>query len=135
MDEAYTHMDQDEAHVLWLALAATQAALGRLEESVRDRVLAVTSRPATSSPSGSRTNGSPCPASPGQTRASRSWPVSSLMGTMLRAHLGCTWRGRDCERASFAGGLPSCGPQTVRKKTAPPDGASRTAALREWTQP
>lgn len=39
--EAYTHLDQDEAQVLWLALAAAQAALGRLDDSVRDRALAV----------------------------------------------------------------------------------------------
>ena len=30
----YQHLDQDEAHVLWLALAAAQAALGRLDEAV-----------------------------------------------------------------------------------------------------
>lgn len=39
--EAYAHLDEDEAHVLWLALAAAQAALGRLDDSVRDRALAV----------------------------------------------------------------------------------------------
>lgn len=39
--EAYAHLDEDEAHVLWLALAAAQAALGRLNDSVRGRALAV----------------------------------------------------------------------------------------------
>jgi hypothetical protein len=39
--EKYKHLDQDEAHVLWLALAAAQAALGRLDDSVRDRALTI----------------------------------------------------------------------------------------------
>lgn len=37
----YQHLDQDEAHVLWLALAAAQAALGRLTEAVKAEALRV----------------------------------------------------------------------------------------------
>ena len=36
---ANQHVADDEAHVLWLALAAAQAALGRLEDSVRTEAL------------------------------------------------------------------------------------------------
>lgn len=39
--EAYAHLDEDEAHVLWLALAAAQAGMGRLEDPVRDKALAI----------------------------------------------------------------------------------------------
>jgi hypothetical protein len=39
--KAYDHLDADEAHVLWLALAAAQAGLGRLDAAVRDKALAV----------------------------------------------------------------------------------------------
>ena len=37
----YQHLDQDEAHVLWLALAAAQAALGRLDEAVKAEALRI----------------------------------------------------------------------------------------------
>ena len=37
----YQHLDDDEAHVLWLALAAAQSALGRLDDSVRSEALRV----------------------------------------------------------------------------------------------
>jgi len=37
----YDGMDIDEAHILWLALAAAQASLGRLEESVKQRALEI----------------------------------------------------------------------------------------------
>lgn len=37
----YQHLDEDEAHVLWLALAAAQAALGRLDEAVKTEALRV----------------------------------------------------------------------------------------------
>lgn len=33
--EEYQHLDEDEAHVLWLALAAAQAEVGRLEDHVK----------------------------------------------------------------------------------------------------
>ena len=39
--ESYRHLDPDEAHVFWLALAATQASLGRLDDRVRERALEV----------------------------------------------------------------------------------------------
>ncbi|HEY5050366.1 MAG TPA: DUF4259 domain-containing protein [Acidothermaceae bacterium] len=39
--EAYGHLDADEEHVLWLALAATQASLGRLDDEVRARAIDV----------------------------------------------------------------------------------------------
>jgi len=39
--DAYQHLGDDEAHVLWLALAAAQSALGRLDEAVKQRALAV----------------------------------------------------------------------------------------------
>jgi hypothetical protein len=39
--EAYAHLDEDEAHVLWLALAAAQAGLGRRDDSVQDKALAI----------------------------------------------------------------------------------------------
>lgn len=39
--ESYLPLDEDEKHVLWLALAATQSALGRLSEDVKARALQV----------------------------------------------------------------------------------------------
>jgi hypothetical protein len=39
--EAYRHLDADEEHVLWLALAAAQSQLGRLEGEVKTRALEV----------------------------------------------------------------------------------------------
>lgn len=39
--EAYRHLDADEEHVLWLALAATQSRLGRLDDEVKARALEV----------------------------------------------------------------------------------------------
>jgi hypothetical protein len=39
--DAYDHLGDDEAHVLWLALAAAQAGLGRLDDSVRDKALSI----------------------------------------------------------------------------------------------
>lgn len=39
--DAYRGLDEDEEHVLWLALAATQARLGRLDETVKARALEV----------------------------------------------------------------------------------------------
>jgi hypothetical protein len=39
--ESYRELDKDEQHVLWLALAATQSGLGRLEDEVKARALAV----------------------------------------------------------------------------------------------
>jgi len=38
---SYRHLDRDEAHVLWLALAATQFQLGRLDEDVKARAIEV----------------------------------------------------------------------------------------------
>lgn len=38
---AYGHLSDDEAHVLWLALAAAQAVLGRLDPIVRGRAIEV----------------------------------------------------------------------------------------------
>ncbi len=37
----YQHLGEDEVHILWLALAAAQSALGRLEESVKAEALRV----------------------------------------------------------------------------------------------
>ncbi|WP_127783698.1 DUF4259 domain-containing protein [Rhodococcus sp. X156] len=37
----YQYLDQDQAHVLWLALAAAQHQVGRLDEEVRRRALDV----------------------------------------------------------------------------------------------
>lgn len=37
----YQHLGEDEAHVLWLALAAAQSALGRLDQSVKAEALRV----------------------------------------------------------------------------------------------
>lgn len=37
----YQHLGDDEAHVLWLALAAAQSALGRLDQSVKAEALRV----------------------------------------------------------------------------------------------
>lgn len=42
--EAYSHLDPDEEHVLWLALAAAQSQLGRLENEVKVRALDVIDR-------------------------------------------------------------------------------------------
>lgn len=39
--DAHRHLDADEEHVLWLALAATQSQLGRLDEQVKARALEV----------------------------------------------------------------------------------------------
>lgn len=39
--EAYRHLDADEEHVLWLALAASQSQLGRLDTEVKARALDV----------------------------------------------------------------------------------------------
>lgn len=39
--EEYQHLDEDEAHVLWLALAAAQAQVGRLEDHVKAAALDV----------------------------------------------------------------------------------------------
>jgi hypothetical protein len=39
--EDYGHLDADEEHVLWLALAAAQSKLGRLDDEVKARVLEV----------------------------------------------------------------------------------------------
>jgi hypothetical protein len=38
---AYAALGDDEEHLLWIALAATQSRLGRLDDHVRDRALAV----------------------------------------------------------------------------------------------
>jgi hypothetical protein len=38
---AYQHLDADEEHLLWLALAAAQSSLGRLEDEVKARALDV----------------------------------------------------------------------------------------------
>jgi hypothetical protein len=38
---SYRHLDRDEEHVLWLALAATQFQLGRLDEGVKARAIDV----------------------------------------------------------------------------------------------
>jgi hypothetical protein len=38
---AYSGLGEDEEHLLWIALAAAQSRLGRLEDDVRDRALAV----------------------------------------------------------------------------------------------
>jgi hypothetical protein len=37
----YQHLGDDEAHVLWLALAAAQSALGRLDDSVKSEALLI----------------------------------------------------------------------------------------------
>lgn len=37
----YQRLDEDEAHVLWLALAAAQAALGRLDDTVKAEALRI----------------------------------------------------------------------------------------------
>lgn len=37
----YQHLSEDQAHVLWLALAAAQSALGRLDDAVRSQALRV----------------------------------------------------------------------------------------------
>lgn len=39
--DSYRDLDEDEQHVLWLALAATQSSLGRLDEDVKARALHV----------------------------------------------------------------------------------------------
>jgi hypothetical protein len=39
--EAYANLDADEEHVLWLALAATQSQVGRLDDDVKARALDV----------------------------------------------------------------------------------------------
>jgi hypothetical protein len=39
--ERYEHLDPDEEHVLWLALAAVQSQVGRLDDAVKARALAV----------------------------------------------------------------------------------------------
>jgi len=39
--DEYEGLDGDEAHILWLALAATQASSGRLEEPVKQRALEI----------------------------------------------------------------------------------------------
>ncbi len=39
--QEYQHLDEDEAHVLWLALAAAQAQVGRLEDHVKAAALDV----------------------------------------------------------------------------------------------
>ncbi len=39
--DSYAHLDEDEAHILSLALSASQAALGRLDEQVKARALDV----------------------------------------------------------------------------------------------
>jgi hypothetical protein len=39
--ESYRHLDDDEEHVLWLALAASQSALGRLDAAVQSRAIDV----------------------------------------------------------------------------------------------
>jgi hypothetical protein len=41
---AYAGLGDDEEHLLWIALAAAQSRLGRLEDDVRDRALAVIDR-------------------------------------------------------------------------------------------
>ncbi len=41
---AYRHLDSDEVHVLWLALAAVQASLGRLDDEIKARALSVIDR-------------------------------------------------------------------------------------------
>lgn len=38
---SYEVLDSDEEHVLWLALAAAQASLGRLDDAVKQRALDV----------------------------------------------------------------------------------------------
>lgn len=37
----YEHLNEDEAHILWLALAAAQTALGRLDAKVKDEALRI----------------------------------------------------------------------------------------------
>lgn len=141
--EAYTHLDQDEAQVLWLALAAAQAALGRLDDSIRDRALAVIDE-GTGLPGSrrSRTRDQTAPAvrssgwpgtgrrtMTGETWASSSWPVSSHIGTILRVHRGCIRRGRACERVSFKVGSlrqrSANSPQEVRPRQAIANDAQR----------
>ncbi|MDO7869562.1 hypothetical protein [Nocardioides jiangxiensis] len=39
--EGYAHLGEDEKHVLWLALAAAQSGLGRLDDDVKARALEV----------------------------------------------------------------------------------------------
>ena len=39
--ESYQHLDADEEHILWLALSAAQAQVGRLDDAVRDRALEI----------------------------------------------------------------------------------------------
>lgn len=39
--DSYRHLDVDQEHLLWLALAAAQSELGRLDEDVKARALAV----------------------------------------------------------------------------------------------
>ncbi|WP_157537762.1 hypothetical protein [Nocardioides sp. Root190] len=39
--DGYRHLSPDQEHVLWLALAAAQHRLGRLEDEVRDRALRI----------------------------------------------------------------------------------------------
>ena len=41
--DAYQHLDEDEDHVLWLALAAAQTQVGRLDDDVKERALDVIS--------------------------------------------------------------------------------------------
>lgn len=38
---SYRHLDSDEEHVLWLALAASQSSLGRLDAAVKSRALEI----------------------------------------------------------------------------------------------
>jgi hypothetical protein len=39
--DAYKHLDSDEEHLLWLALAAAQSQVGRLDDEVRTRALEI----------------------------------------------------------------------------------------------
>ena len=39
--EEYAHLDEDEQHLLWLALAAAQADAGRLDDEVRAKAVHV----------------------------------------------------------------------------------------------
>ena len=50
----YQDLDDDEVHVLWLALAAAQQQAGRLEARVRDEALCGSSTPAKASSIGLR---------------------------------------------------------------------------------
>lgn len=39
--DSYRHLDEDHAHVIWLALAAAQVGIGRLDDEVQTKALAI----------------------------------------------------------------------------------------------